>query len=270
MIGIQHSLLDARLIVNPMNTQHDPQALHYILSAGRTGTVFISKLFETHASNIVAEHEPALSRYLMMLGNARNDLGIFKSLTHRFSQAHQNAHFSKDNRYIEINPFLCPITDTLPRDGHGLKILHIVRHPADWSHSITSFKASAKLRSVIDYIPFAKPYPSPRPKGWLKLDKYEKALWRWHWCNSQILALKETADQYVLVRYEDLFSQDRSMQLETIQRIFNLFDLEVPSEIAESSFQEKVNPSPKMQISRNPIAEKTICGDLAKAFGYEL
>jgi hypothetical protein len=270
MFVIVHSLLDGRRVANPMTHKNAPQEIQYILSAGRTGTVFISKLFETYAPNIIAEHEPASSRYLMMMGNARNDFGLFKSLTRRWSRAHQNAHFSKGKKYIEINPFLCPITDTLPRKGCNLKVLHLVRHPADWSRSITSFKASTKLRAVIDYIPFAKPYPAPRPTGWTKLGNYEKSLWRWRWCNSSILTLKDAADKYVLIRYEDLFSEDKTVQMEAILKVFDVFDLPPPSDISDSFLRERVNPSPEIVFSENAKAEKDICGKLAEELGYAL
>lgn len=253
-----------------MTTENSTKEIQYILSAGRTGTVFISKLFETYALGVIAEHEPASSRYLMMMGNVRNDFGLFKSVTRRWSRTHQNAHFSKDKRYIEINPFLCPITDTLPRAGHRLKVLHLVRHPADWSRSITSFKASTKLRAVVDYIPFAKPYPAPRPDGWSKLGNYEKGLWRWRWCNSNILTLKDIADKYVLVRYEDLFSDDKAVQMEAIQKVFDVFDLPLPKDIPESVLRERVNPSPKEISSQNARAEVEICGELARKFNYAL
>lgn len=255
---------------NRMTNENASQEIQYILSAGRTGTVFISKLFETYAPYITAEHEPAYSRYLMMMGNVRNDTGLFKSLTRRWSRTHQNAHFSKDKKYIEINPFLCPITDTLPREGCRLKVLHLVRHPADWSRSITSFKASTKLRAIIDYIPFAKPYPAPRPAGWGKLGSYEKGLWRWRWCNNNISALKDTADKYVLVRYEDLFSDDKIVQMEAIHKIFDVFDLPPPKEIPDAVLRKRVNPSPKAVFSENKKAEKEICGALAKEFNYAL
>lgn len=270
MFVINQSLLDGRQVVNPVTNETTLQEFKYILSAGRTGTVFISKLFEVYAPQIIAEHEPSSSRYLMMMGNVRNDFGLFKSLTRRWSRTHQNAHFSKGKMYIEINPFLCPITDTLPREGGSLKILHLVRHPADWSRSITSFKASTKLRAVIDYIPFAKPYPAPRPTGWGQLGSYEKGLWRWRWCNSNILALKDTAEKYVLVRYEDLFSDDKAVQMEAIHKVFDVFDLSPSAAISESVLRERVNPSPKTVFSENAKAEKEICGALAEEFGYAL
>ncbi len=58
------------------STAHADRPLYYVLSAGRTGTVFLENLVKTHCPGVRIEHEPSPTRYLMMLGNLRNDFGL--------------------------------------------------------------------------------------------------------------------------------------------------------------------------------------------------
>ncbi|MBS7670773.1 hypothetical protein [Croceicoccus gelatinilyticus] len=153
----------------------------------------------------------------MMLANMRNDLGAGNDLLRAFFHRSRNRRLAeRGEEYVEINPFLCPMTDLLPESGKTLRVVHMVREPGDWAISISDFKASARFRDVINHVPFAKPYPSPRPPGWGNRPEIERALWRWHWCNSRIEDLKPHCEAYSLVRYEDVFSTDLESASETI------------------------------------------------------
>ena len=253
-----------------MSNQSSREISRYILSAGRTGTVFLERLIREYEPTIKVEHEPSPSRYLMMLGNLRNDWGTARSLTSRWSQAQQSARHLSGKSYIEINPFLCSVADTLPMQGRELRVLHIIRHPADWARSITTFKASANLRSVIDYVPFSKPYPSPRPANWRQLGNYEKALWRWTWCNTKIEQLKPFTSHYVCIRYEDMFSETARTRMDTLNKLYKIFELKNMPKVDDPIFKARLNPAPISSDARNEAAEKEICGPLAKTYGYEL
>ena len=230
----------------------------------------MERLIHEFEPEIDVEHEPHPSRYLMMLGNLRNDWGILRSATRRWSQSQQKARHSSGKRYIEINPFLCSVADTLPIEGRELRILHIVRHPSDWARSITTFKASARLRRLIDYVPFSKPYPSPRPDNWRQLDDYERALWRWTSCNTQIEALKGKATHYECIRYEDIFSEEPKLRMDALKTLYKVFKLEHMPELDHPIFASRLNPTPHSSDAQNHVAEMEICGPLAKSYGYEI
>lgn len=266
----QTSVCRSETVLEHARDVGDAPALYYVLSAGRTGTVFLEKLIHRYCPDVTAEHEPSPSRYLLMLGNMRNDTGALSGVTQRFARWHQAKRHRTHRKYIEINPFLCPVTDLLPHPDRPLRILHIVREPGSWAQSLSTFKASSRYRNVVDYVPFAKPYPAPRPDGWRQMSAFEKNLHRWNWCNSRIAALAAQAELYALVRSEDVFSGDAEVRDVALAQMVDTLDLRLPEDLPPDAFQTRVNPAPEGVDLRDPAKERAICGAMAAAFGYEL
>ncbi|WP_299191561.1 hypothetical protein [uncultured Litoreibacter sp.] len=242
----------------------------YILSAGRTGTVFLEKLLAEYAPDAVAEHEPKPTRGQMMLANMRNDWGIGHNGLARWFNAARARRDKAHGTYIEVNPFLCAMTDLLPDPKRPIRVVHITREPAGWARSMTVFKASTKFRWFIDYVPFAKPYPSPRPDGWAGWSFYERNLARWAWCNTRIAELEGKAQAYVHIRYEDLFSDDLVTKEAAVMALFDTLGLERPSQIDWSLFETRANPAPPSGAEFDKAAAPRICGDAARRFDYDL
>jgi hypothetical protein len=243
--------------------------LRYVLSAGRTGTVFLERLINEQLSGVVARHEPAATRYQMILANIRNDLGIGNGLLKRIFELSRRRRVERAGGiYVEINPFLCPMTDLLSRPGCDLRIVHMVRDPASWAVSISTFKASTRFRALIDHVPFAKPYPTPRPRGWGALSEYERALHRWRWCNERISGLRSTATAYSLVRYEDLFSGKSELETEALGKIAQTLGLPADLVATDDAMSSRANPSEGPGPDIDLSAAHRICGDLARTYGY--
>lgn len=252
-----------------MNTAQNPRL--YILSAGRTGTVFLEKLLATYAPGTVTEHEPKPTREQMMMANMRNDWGLRANGLKRWFNAARNRREQRaGGQYIEINPFLCAMTDLLPDPARPIRVVHITRDPSSWARSMTVFKASTKFRLIIDYIPFAKPYPSPRPEGWASWSFYERNLARWSWCNAQIAKLKIEAQAYTHLRYEDLFSADIATKEAAVMQVFDTLDLPRPDAIDWALFDTKANPAPPSSTEFDAQAASRICGHLAREMGYAI
>ncbi|WP_193366835.1 hypothetical protein [Pelagibius marinus] len=246
-------------------------ALRYVLSAGRTGTVFLERLMNRQfAGTVTAAHEPAETRYQMMLGNLRNDWGLGGGLLKWLFERARTARVDEAGGvYVEINPFLCAITDLLPQQGRPLRVVHVVRDPASWARSIATFKASDRYRAVIDWLPFARPYPSPRPAGWRACSDYERALWRWNWCNQRIHNLRAQTTSFALVRYEDLFSQDEAVRAVAFQAISDCLDLPGLLEAGPADLNNKENPYAWVGQPGDRQAAGRICGVLARQCGYD-
>lgn len=242
--------------------------MRFILSSGRTGTVFLSKFLARYAPEACAVHEPAPTRWQMMFANFHNDTGLFRTaISHWFRAAHRK-RCSSANTYIEINPFLCALSEFIPDSDHTLRIVHLTREPLSWAHSMTTFKASRKFRWIIDYVPFAKPNPAPRPDGWRQMPELQRSLWRWVWCNSRISELREKTDYYVQVKYEDLFSEDLNKREAALRAIFDTLDLPWPEEVNWSGFVDKVNPAPTSKVQHPSMNVAEIARPLAASFGY--
>ncbi len=253
-----------------MASPADNSPVGFVLSAGRTGTVFLADLLSRCFPDEAVEHEPFPSRYELVLGNMSNDLHVGRTLARSvFLKARrQRLDSLRDGqRYIEINPLLCPIIDFLPDLNRPLNVLHLVREPTAWVRSITAFRASKNIRPFFDLIPFNSPYPAPRPTGWRGLPHVERQLWRWRFCNEAILRHRDAFATYDLVRYEDLFSDDRSTRDKAIQTVFNT--LQVDRVSIDDAFSTRVNPAPKRKLAEVSAASvHEVCGDLMQRFGY--
>ena len=244
--------------------------MRYILSAGRTGTVFLSHLINECLDGVHAAHEPGYSRYQMMLANLRNDWGIGGGLLSRvFESSRAPRERAAAGIYVEINPFLCPMTDLLPKAGTELRIVHLVRDPASWATSIATFKASTRFRHLIDAIPFAKPFPSPRPPGWSKFSDYERALWRWNWCNSRISALQPMAEAYGIIRFEDLVSTNHAIREAALDKIAGTLALPGKLRLPADERMLPTNPSSAVETAPDYAAAKRISGQMARRYGYD-
>lgn len=245
-------------------------ARRYVLSAGRTGTVFLENFINEGVAGALAEHEPSPTRTQMMLANLRNDWGIGGRLLKWHFNRHRHAREqAAGGIYVEINPFLCPMTDLVDDGVRPFRLVHMVREPGSWARSICTFKASERFRGVVDYVPFSKPYPAPRPDGWGKLGAFEKALWRWNWCNTRIRALQPLAASYAVVRYEDMFSAELATRQKALTTVFEVLDLDLPETVDWDAMKTRLNPAPPGEMEIDRAAVRSICGPLARELGYE-
>lgn len=246
----------------------------FVLSAGRTGTVALATRLGELLPNTVVVHEPPPARVELLIGNLRNDTGFGADLARWLflrTRRRRLERLPAGSGYVEINPLLCPIIDLLPALMVPFNVVHMVRQPAAWSQSITAFGASARYRAVIDFIPFAKPYPNPRPQGWRGMTEIERALWRWRVCNERILALRPQCAAYALVRYEDVFSSDPGRRAEAFGKVLRLMPGNPTSRMASIDPSERHNPRPNAKVAAlTPEIVRMVCGDLAGQFGYDL
>lgn len=250
-----------------------PRCAGFVMSAGRTGTLFLTKALKQLFPESHIEHEPPFSRYEMMLGNFRNRAGIGGGLLRWAFVESRRARLKKlkpGGAYVEINPFLCPIADLLPEIGLPLRILHIVREPVDWARSIMSFKASPRFRPFIDLAPFAEPYPHPWPAGWATKDKFVRTLWRWRYCNEQILTLSRRTEAYAFIRYEDLFSECGYRA--ALNTLFLTLSLPPVTDFEWFQIDDRLNAAPptgsNAEMTVDPEIVQSICGNLQREFGY--
>jgi len=254
------------------NARADEPGVAFILSPGRTGTVFLTQMLEQHVPGVMSVHEPRGSRTNLVLANARNLVGPGTEwIRARFREGlHRRVdELPGGTLYVEVNPMLCSLTDILADEVRPLRVVHLTREPADWVRSMRKFRASTKFRPIIDYAPFANPYPHPRPAGWLRASRIERALWRWWYSNQRILEIEHRCDSYVRARYEDLFSPDRELQVHTLGRIVDGlgFDAEVDASWLDTSV--RANPAPPGERVEVPVElVEQICGPMMRQLGY--
>jgi hypothetical protein len=247
--------------------------MRFILSSGRTGTLFLAHRLAARFPHLVCAHEPSPSRLELLLANFRNRYGAGHALLQRLFvtvRKRRLAQLTPGQAYLEINPLLCPLTDLVARI-HPLHVIHLIRDPISWATSIVHFKAAGWRKLVIDYTPLAKPYPYPYPSGWQKLGEFERALWRWRYCNENILRLQSACQHYVRIRYEDLFTENLDQQAEALGLLLDGLDLDSHGDLAWLQAQQRINAS-RQDTALVPATSSShvhsICGDLMSQFGY--
>jgi hypothetical protein len=243
--------------------------LCFVLSSGRTGTVHLTKALASALKGVHAVHEPAGARSQLMLANAANLAGGHRrGLRWLFRRGlkERTAELASGDTYVEVNPMLCAHTDLVAELPEPFSLVHAVRDPRTWVPSIRKFRAAGIRRHLIDYTPFANPYPVPRPPGWLAMPRDERALWRWRYCNEQILALRPHARRFAQIRYEDLFGDPAEQTIRTV-----LSTMGLPSDdVSWFDTSTRTNPAPegaRIEVSEEDV--QRICGDLLSQFGYE-
>jgi len=250
------------------------QHTSFVLSAGRTGTIFLADLLKNNFPQNVTVHEPFPSRYEFLLANLRNETNVGKRMVKWLFLKSRHKRLSRlemQQLYIEINPFLCPMTDLLLELQIPLHVVHIIRNPIDWARSITSFRASRRFRYMIDYVPYARPLPFPRPSEWKNLGELDQALWRWRYCNENISDLRDLCDDYVVIRYEDLFSPSLDLRKQTLRTVLSGLQIELVGDLPEFDISRRLNPAPmvKSKDHSSDDSVRKICGDLMRSFGYD-
>lgn len=241
-----------------------------ILSAGRTGTVFLSEVLDRALPATRVVHEPFPGRYEHVLANARNALKVGDGLLRRMFRVSRRLRLSSP-AYVEINPFLCPATDLLEDMPEPFNIVHIVREPVSWAGSITAFRASRPFRHAIDFVPFAKPSPAPRPRGWRRMPELQRALWRWRFCNERIAEARRLAHRYRVIRYEELFSDCPLEREAAMAGLVELLPERPVAAIPAQAFERRRNAAPAAR-TRGAVDRRTvraICGDLLVEYGYD-
>lgn len=243
----------------------------FVLSSGRTGTVFLTRTLPTHFPRLHAVHEPLGSRSTLMMANARNVIGVGRRAVRAKFRRELTARLDAlpdGKQYVEVNPMLCSLTPCLAELPGPLNLIHLTREPGSWVRSMRAFRASGIRRHLIDWVPFANPYPAPRPEGWLSLSRVDRALWRWRYSNEQILALQPGAARYTRLRYEDLFTPGPERE-PALRTLLAALDLPADADLEPLISAPRANPAPAAEPVHVPQESiDRICGPLLETLGY--
>jgi hypothetical protein len=173
--------------------------------------------------------------------------------------------------HIEVNPHLASMIELLPELVAPLHVTQVVREPGSWVESILGFRASGWRRHVIEWAPWVRPSPVPRPTGWSRMGPGEKMLWRWRATNEAIEALRPAAASFERIRFEDLFGLDTSRCEAGLAGVHRGLALDhrpnVPllRELGTLNARAPVS-EPGRRVPRSLIED--ICGDLLRSYGY--
>ena len=250
--------------------------LGLILSTGRTGTLFFQDYInETSPNRHLCLHEPNPSRRFIPLSNMVAQGRISNSFYCRNYFACRKKIFEnlQGRYYVESNNFLWSGVEALNSQIDEIRILHIVRHPEDYivSHYNFGFWAGKK-KFIRTYAPYFK--------ADLPLSKHESRdpllvlASRWNLINRKIRSYQKT-NPYLFVKFEDLFSKDSKISLQTVNKVRTFFNLELVAEDTSIKMLSKpknkgvIRKSNALMLGQNNVIIKYI-DDLMDFYGYQL
>lgn len=243
----------------------------FILSTGRTGTQFFEYFINNYTSNATCLHEPKPSRRFKFYSNLYLQKKLSASFIARQYQKCRKSIYQnlEIKNYIESNNFLFGCVPAITT-SQNIKVLHLVRKPEDYiiSHLKHGFWKGHK-RFFAKYIPYWLEKIDLKKKN----DPIKILALRWNYVNSVISSYKQTND-YLLVRFEDLFSKDVQIARETLSKVNSFLELELknPDNFMEA-LNKKQNVGKKTQVKNERIEPYmdyiySTCKELMQQFNY--
>lgn len=184
-----------------------------VISTGRTGTIFLSRLFADLYPDTASYHERGASRVIQILTHLHFSHLLPKSgLKFAWNILKgDEIETCKKQFHIDSNNFLYGLASLAPELYPNLKVLHIVRDPRAYVTSQLNFSLQKSASFIGNYlIPFWQPnpflvgeLPLRRAFGFTRFEKY---CWIWNFKNRTMEKLENSKTPYMRIRFEDLFN----------------------------------------------------------------
>jgi hypothetical protein len=250
----------------------------YILSSGRSGSTFITSLFNQIAPDLQIDHQKPGSRIINVISNLPFDSGAILWKLFKLSKRRDRLPFSTADPLLSL-----ALYRFLNSDKINCKVIQLVRNPSDFVNSFMSWKNQSIRKKILHHVvPFWNPIPFFEDskidlKYWFNMTKYEKFCWIWKYKNSAFYSLRLNKNiDYFLVRLEDLTSENESIRCKTINEMLEFLELGPKNIIISNiSFSKKneSNQNRKFKTSHKSYLKKFIsvhCKRLANELGYEI
>lgn len=184
----------------------------FILSTGRTGTTYIANYLANY-KGVYSVHEPKPSWRLRMWSMARLENNIDDNYLYRIFAKLRKRRINEVNEkiYVESNPSLKGFCIGIAKNMSNAYIIHIVRDPRDSVASGVNYGAlRLKKRLMISLVPYWHLHP-------LKLLNQKKSIPEkiarsWLLTNNHINKSREYTDNYIQIKFEDLFNDADKMK----------------------------------------------------------
>jgi hypothetical protein len=201
----------------------------FLVSTGRTGTKYFSKLFSTHCSGITCYHTSSFSRLLNVISNMHWQGIIPKNVMKRIWKTLKYKEIrSLSMRYIECNPNYYNLIEIISELFPDAKFIYVVRSPKAYITSHINWERQ-RWKSIIAnrLVPFWQPMPYIEElKGFTndyhqRVDFYSTI---WERKNAHILETIAGNEHVITLRFEDIFDPQKGTDI-----LFRLMEwLELP------------------------------------------
>lgn len=249
-----------------------------ILSTGRTGTIFLARLFASLYPNVASYHERGNSRPVQIAANLHFSHLLPKSgvkAVWTLLKGNEIRTCEKEF-HLDANNFMYGLASLYPELYPNLKVLHIVRDPRDYVTSQLNFSRQKRTSFIGNYlVPFWQPNPFlvgelPLSRA-LGFTRFEKYCWVWDFKNRVMSKLEDSTASYLRIRFEDLFNTNPE---NTFRQITSFFGL-APVENFHEKFNEPANTSkptffPEWRdwTYKQAAQLQSLCGKQMRQFGY--
>jgi hypothetical protein len=248
----------------------------FLVSTGRTGTKFFSRLFSRHASGVAAYHTSQFTRLINVLGN--------------FYALHQGTRFlvkglwkflkfgkicSSPKRYIECNPYYYGIVDIILEMFPHSKIICVVRSPKTFVISHLRWEKQ-RWQSIIANrcVPFWQPTSYGNQLMGFRWDIYQRVSFYsevWARKNETITRSLPGDGRSVILRFEDVFDPKNGAQL--LNDLMEWLDIRISKPITPETIGTKMNRSggtpAQWWDERCSSIMRQFCSSLMREYGYD-
>lgn len=250
-----------------------------IVSTGRTGTIFLSRLFRDLYPDSASYHERGNSRLIQILTNLHFSHLFPKSglkLTWKILKGNEVETCEK-KYHIDANNFLYGLASLAPELYPNLKVLHIIRDPRTYVTSQLNFSRQKRTSFIGNYlIPFWQPnpflvgeIPVHQSFGFTRFQKY---CWIWDFKNRVIAQLENSKTPYLCVRFEDLFESPKpEIEFNKITEFLGLGRVkDINQRFREPANSSKPTFFPNWEDWTAKQAKQLheLCGNQMKKYGY--
>lgn len=206
----------------------------FILSTGRTGTDFFTRLFNEAVPDAWSLHEPRPAfrrrgQRLLARSPAR-----FERMYFRIPRVYRHRK-RKESLYVETNYHLFACIPLIRKAFPGAMIVHIVR---DGREVVTSWLNKWRYITNDHITPFHIP-GDPAQEYWEEWDPLQRNAW--YWRTVQEIVERDGVD--LTLRFEEVFGGERKGVYQLLDALKGRVDYD--AEEVEKLLGEKVNPSPR-------------------------
>jgi hypothetical protein len=250
-----------------------------IISTGRTGTIFFSRLFRDLYPQVASYHERGLSRPIQILTNLH--------FAHLFPKSGLDAAWRllkgkeietcRKPFHLDANCFLYGLAALSPHLYPDLRVIHIVRDPRSYVTSHLNFARQNGSSFIANHlIPFWQPNPFligeislARARDFTRFDRF---CWIWDFKNRVMASLEGSQTPYLRLRFEDIFNTQQPEQ--AFGQMTDFIGLPRLTGIGDR-FSDPANASsrtlfPEWQhwTSAQCTRLQLLCGERMSLFGY--
>lgn len=257
-----------------MTVSTNASAPVFLISTGRTGTKYFSKLFQGYGENVVAFHTSKHTR-LIHIANNMHYLGLApqglpKGLWQRFKVP---VIMAAQGRYVECNPYyyynIPHIWEAFPQ----AQIIFIIREPREFIRSHIRWERQRLMSRIANQLtPFWAPLPFWQQFAGISGNLYQRVNYYariWVRKNAVIKTAIKDDPRAITVRFEDIFANPKGV--EKITELFDWLQLPLTKPIEQEIVEKRENITHGNAIKWDDRCEAIIireCHGLMDEFGY--